>query len=337
MNSIGLFALNGGAVSGLQDTNCAGTVTQSQSVTGSYGNVDSLGRGAGSFSSSAGTSDFVYYVVSANRYRFLSSDSAVAFLGSADQQTKPSFTDSDFTGQYVIANSATSPTTVASMLTEIDPSAGNVPAGIIDINMTGTVSSANLTGAYSLNSSGYVTGTLSAVLNPLDPLDTTIVLPFSIYLVSPSQAYYLDLRTQVQGKIDFEGVSGGGVVYKQSGPLFSNAAWTGSFTTRQFGYNTNGGNFSPAITTSVAGQLSSNGSGLLEGTLDINDFSAVVPALQASGSYNVGISVPGRTTVKITTTDGTRNFVAYIINSGQIEMLDTDSSITGGGDAILQF
>src|SRR5271165_4606253 len=245
MNSIGLVGVNAGAASGLQDLNCAGTITQSQGLNGAYSNTDGRGRGTGSFSSLAGTSDFVYYVVSPNRYRFLSSDTGIGLLGSADLQTKTSFTDSDFNGQYVIASSANSQTTVSSMLMDIDPSGGNVANGLIDINNTGSVSTANLTGAYSLSSTGYVVGTFNAILNTvLGPEETAF--PFSMYLVSPTQAYYLDLRTQVQGKTDLEGVTGGGMVYAQTGILIGNSAWVGSFTTRQFGYSTNGGVVSPA-------------------------------------------------------------------------------------------
>ncbi len=332
LNSIGVFGLNNGSLSGSQDMNCGGAVTQSQGLSGSYGNTDGLGRGSGSFFSGTGTSDFVYYVVSANRYRFVSSDAGLGILGSADLQTKTSFAYSDFGGYYVIANSAISQTTVSNSLVEIYASGGNVPAGVIDINDTGTVSTGNLTGAYSLNSSGYVVGTLHAIINTF-----STSFPFSMYLVSPTQAYYLDLRTEVEGKIDFEGVTGGGMVYAQTTPVLGNIEWAGSYTTQQFGYSTTGGVFSPAVATSVSGQISSNGSGVLVGTLDLNGSSGFLPGLQAQGSYNVGIDVPGRTSVKMTTSNGTRNYTAYILNQRQILMMEIDGSITAGGDAILQF
>jgi len=343
LDSIGVFGLSNGALSGLQDMNCGGTVTQSQALSGSYGNIDGLGRGTGSFSSTTGTSNFVYYVVSANRYRFLSLDTAAELLGSADLQTKTSFADSDFNGYYVIATSANSQTTVSNSLLEIYAAGGNVAAGFIDTNSTGIVtstnlmgaskvSSTNLSGAYSLSSTGYVVGTFNTVLD-----SGATSFPFSMYLVSPTQAYYLDLQTQVQGRIGVEGVTGGGMVYAQATPVLGNIEWAGSYTTQQFGYSTTGGVFSPVITTSVTGQISSNGNGVLVGTLDLNGASGFLPGLQAQGSYNVGIDVPGRTSVKITTSNGTRNYTAYIVNQGQVQLLEIDGSITAGGNTIVQF
>ena len=48
-----------------------------------------------------------------------------------------------------------------------------------------------------------------------------------MYLFSPSQAYYLDQRTTAIG---------GGSVYGQAAAVTSNAAWAGSYATKQFGY-----------------------------------------------------------------------------------------------------
>lgn len=45
-------------------------------------------------------------------------------LGSADQQAKTSFVDSDFSGVYVIASSASSQSTGSNALIEINASAG---------------------------------------------------------------------------------------------------------------------------------------------------------------------------------------------------------------------
>lgn len=106
LNSNGIFSMTSGSVGGVQDANCGGSITQSQSLSGSYGNIDSLGRGTGSLSITSGSSSVVYYVVSANRYRFMSLAAAVFFLGSADLQTQSSFAGTDFNGNYVVNSSA---------------------------------------------------------------------------------------------------------------------------------------------------------------------------------------------------------------------------------------
>jgi hypothetical protein len=319
LNSIGIFGLNGGAVSGAQDENCGGTITQNQGLSGSYGSIDGLGRGAGSFSASTGQSNFVYYVVSANRYRFLGSDSGASLLGSADLQTQTSFAASDFNGPYVIADSGTSQGGIVNALIQINTSGGNIPLGYIDINDTGTYSNGNLNGAYTLSSNGYVVGTLNAL---------SISFPFSMYLVSPSQAYYLDLRTDV---------TAGGTVYAQNTAMLGNLGWAGSYATLQFGYFVASGLTWPENSTAVSGQLSANGSGGLAGTLDIHDPTGVFPSLPMQGSYSVGTSVLGRASVKLTTSNGTRDYVAYIVNQGRVQMMGTDSNLTAGGDSINQF
>jgi hypothetical protein len=321
LNSIGIFALSSSSVSGLQDENCGGTVTQSQALTGSYGSADAMGRGTGSFSANTGSPDFVYYVVSANRYRFLCPDKGVLFLGSADVQTQASFAASDFNNYYIIATASRSQSTAANALLQIDVSGGSIPTGFADINDTGNFSSSYLTGAYSLSSNGYITGTLNT---------TSASLPFSMYLISPSQAYYLDLRTTT---------SGGGTAYAQNSSIASegNLGWAGSYANQQYGSFTAGGTISPGNSISTSGQISANGSGALSGTLDYKDSTGIYPSLQLQGSYSVGLAVLGRATGKITTSDGTRNYVYYIVDQHRVEMVETDSSITALGDAIRQF
>ena len=108
VNSAGIFNMNGGTIGGMQDLNCGGTIVKSQTVSGSYGAIDALGRGTGSFSgSSTGSSNMIYYVVSSSHFRFLADPSAATFLlGSADLQTQSSFAATDFNGSYVINSSA---------------------------------------------------------------------------------------------------------------------------------------------------------------------------------------------------------------------------------------
>ena len=85
------------------------------------------------------------------------------------------------------------------------------------VNDTGTVGQASLSGAYSVASNGRVSGSFT---------ENGVALPFSMYLISPSQGYYLDERTSAVG---------GGNVYAQSASVTSNADWAGSYATKQFG------------------------------------------------------------------------------------------------------
>ena len=319
-NGIGVFSLSSGNLSGLQDLNCGGTITQSDPLSGYYSGVDGLGRGTGLFSASTGSAGFVYYVISANRYRFMCPNAATFFLGSADLQTKPSFVATDFNGSYVVSTSANTRAGVSYTLIQLNASGGNVPSGYFDINDTGSVGKGTLNGAYGVEPNGHITGSLTA---------SVASFPFSMYLISPSQAYYLE--QQPTG-------SGGGNVYAQGSSVSSNAAWVGSYATRQFGYFIFGGSVRPGNSTSVSGQISADGAGTLAGTLDFNDPSNIYQGQVLQGTYSVGTLAPGRTIVAITTAaDGTRNYVAYIVDQGRVLLLETDTNLAASGDAVRQF
>jgi len=319
-DSIGIFSLGSGNVGGTQDLNCSGTITQSQSLSGTYGVIDSLGRGTGMFSASRGTAGFVYYAVAAGRYRFLCPDAATFFLGSADLQTQQSFASTDFNGNYVVAASANTPAGISHTLIQLNASNGNISTGFYDVNDTGTVGKASLTGAYNLASNGRLSGSFTV---------TSSSLPFSMYLVSPAQAYYLDQRSNAVG---------GGNVYAQSSAVTNNANWAGSYATKQFGYFIANHVVLPGNSTSVSGQISADGNGILAGTLDFNDPANVFTGQTLQGNYSVGNVAPGRTTVAITTpAEGTRHYVAYIVDQSRVLLLETDSNLTSGGDAIRQF
>ncbi len=320
VSSAGIFNLSGTTVGGVQDLNCGGNITQSQSLSGTYTAIDTLGRGTGSFSAATGSSGFVYYVVSANRYRFICPDVATFFLGSADLQTQTTFANADFTGNYVIATSANTQAGISYTLMQLNASNGNVSTGFYDVNDTGVVGQSSLTGAYTLSANGRISGSFTVSNFPL---------PFTMYMISPSQAYYLDLRTNAVG---------GGNVYAQSSAVATNAAWAGSYATLQFGYFIAASVVLPSNSTSVSGQISADGNGNLAGTLDFNDPSNVFPGQTLQGTYSVGTVAPGRTTVTITTSaEGTRNYVAYIVSPTQVQLLETDKNLVSSGDAIRQF
>ena len=319
VNSIGVFNLGSGNVGGLQDLNCGGTITQSEALSGSYSAIDGLGRGTGLFSASTGSAAFVYYVISANRYRFMCPNAATFFLGSADLQTQPSFVASDFNGSYVVSTSANTPAGVSYTLIQLNASGGNISSGYYDVNDTGMVANGALSGAYSVASNGRIVGSFSG---------SGVPLPFSMYLISPSHAYYLDQRTTA---------TGGGNVYAQGSSVTGNAAWAGSYATEQFGYFIVAGGIRAGNSTSVSGQISADGAGTLAGTLDFNDPTNVFPGQVLQGTYKVGTVAPGRTIVAITTAEGTRNYVAYIVDQTRVLLLETDANLVSSGDAIRQF
>lgn len=326
LNSNGIFNLTSGAIlRGTQDANCGGTVTTAQSISGSYSALDIFGRGTGNFGGGIGGLNFTYYVASPNRFRFICSNMNTFFLGSADLQTQQSFASTDFAGNYVVSTSANlnngAIPGVSFTLIQFGASGGNISTGHYDVNNSGTIGQASLTGAYGLTSNGRIAGTFNV---------NGVGLPFAMYLVSPTQGYYLDERNTA---------AGGGNVYGQAANVTSNADWAGSYATKQFGYFVaTGGAILPGNSTSISGQISADGNGVLAGTLDINDPAGVLPPQTLQGTYNVGNVAPGRMTVSITTPgDGTRNYVGYIIDPTRILLMENDAGLTASGDAIRQF
>ena len=321
VNSAGIFALNNGNILGPQDLNCGGSIIQAQNMSGSYGTSDGFGRGTGSFSgTSTGSSDIIYYVVSGNRFRFLCPDAATFFLGAADVQTQSSFTASNFNGSYVINTSANTSAGVSYTLIQINASGGNVSSGYYDVNDTGNVGQASLSGAYNLSGNGYVKGTWNV---------NNVGLPFGLYLSSPTSGYYVDERTSAVG---------GGNITAQTGSVTTNAAWAGSYATKQFGYFLTNGVINSGNASAVTGQISADGNGTLAGTLDLNDPSGVLTNQTLQGSYSVGNTAPGRFQASITTpTEGTRNYVGYILDQGQVQLLETDNNLVSAGNATRQF
>ena len=322
INSAGIFNLSSGRLGGVQDVNSCGSITQAQSLTGTYTGVDSFGRGTGGFSANSGSATFAYYVTTAGSYRFMSMNSGTLFLGGANVQVQPSFSNTDFSGGYVVSTAANTQAGVSYTLISLNASGGNVSSGYYDVNDTGVVGQANLSGAYSLNSNGRISGSFTV---------NNASLPFAMYLFTPSQGYYLDERTSAVG---------GGNIYGQNSAVSTNSAWAGSYATKQFGYFISSVGIVPSNATAITGQISSNGNGTLAGTLDINDPPGFLTGQTLQGTYNVTPTVaPGRMTVAITTpTDGTRNYIGYIVDQTRVLLLDVDAgAITAGGDAVRQF
>src|SRR5262249_3533700 len=129
---------------------------------------------------------------------------------SADLQSQSSFAGSDVNGPYPIASSASSQTTASNTLAQINTSGGG-GGGFLDINDTGSYFNRNLTGSYTVDASGHVAGIFNTILNGIET-----DVPFTMYLVSPTRAYYLDLRTQIEARNGTESLTGGGIVYAQT-------------------------------------------------------------------------------------------------------------------------
>ncbi len=108
---------------------------------------------------------------------------------------------------------------------------------------------------------------------------------------------------------------------------FNNAGLTGTYSFIGAGFS------SPTAAESVAGEFSTNGSGLItSGEVDINNLGG--QSILTGSAYSV--SSNGRGTATIVTSSGTFTFVFYMVSSNRAKFMETDPSAILVGDEYKQ-
>jgi len=238
------------------------------------------------------------------------------------------FSNSDLQGQYAFSMTGTDASTgtlvpfvrVGSFIAD---GKGGISGGNEDINIPGVLNN-ELSflpgGTYTVNGNGR--GTMSLI-------DTTGTLTFSITLTSPTAGYIVDMPT------DFSSAGNGSFV-KQTMTAFQLSGFSGNYAFDLSGVDPT------AAPESVVGQLISNGSGTLSGSVDDNDAGVinggVAGAAIISGSYAAPSLSPndlpnfGRGVFAIGGITG----VFYIVGPNQVKLMETTSGGTLAGDAFSQ-
>lgn len=309
LSAIGLLPLDGAGnvPSGLLDTNDDGTVATGDAVSGTY-SVASNGRGIMTFSDSANTFDFAFYVVSAQKICLVSLDTAPAWSGSASAQQGSGFSSASLHGNVVFAaggnDSAGNSIDDAGVF--LASAGGLASDGVGDENDAGTVTSGYpFTGTYSIDSTGHGSLTLSsAALGNID---------FSFYLVSSSQAFLLGTDSSV--------VRSGSLLAQTQAP-FTNASLSGAF-----GFGVDG--TSGGVAVDKLGQFTTGGSASASGNEDINGNGALTLSLPLTAAYSVGLD--GRGSFNVTAGGATRSLELYLVSRDQVFLigLDTDQVVLG--------
>ena len=307
----GRFTADGAGTmnAGVEDINNAGLVTTNFAFTGTY-NVAASGRGTAAVTTpGGGTSQFSVYVISARKFVFVALDFVPAFLGVAEQQTLPSFSNGSLGDDYVFQS-------VGYSASGIDYKAGRFTAdgigaisdGVFDNNDFGTVSENVLfTGTYFVSANGRGELTLTTQSDTSD---------FAFYLVSPDSAFFVQTDTTLA-------VSG--EVFGQSGGPFTAASLAGSYAFGLTGLTASGD-------IDISGQFLADGAVNLAGTNDVNDYGLLSTNLPLTGPYTV--SADGRGTMTVTTGGVTSNQRFYLISPSRFVVIGVDSSevLTGGGE-----
>lgn len=302
---------NGNLTTGILDLNDSTGVSPNLSLTGSY-SISADGRGSATFTTSQGTSNFRFVVLSPDKALITQFDTFAVGDGSVDKQDPSAFTNLAMNGGYSFVFDGISdgifldsPMSVAGRFTA--DGVGGISAGVEDINDSGFVdANVAFTGTYDVASTGRGTATFTSALGTSE---------FSFYVVSPSRAHFVSLDVTPA----LVGIAEG-----QQSSSFSDSSVSGDYAFLSSGRSTLG----PFVS---AGRLTADGLGGIDaGVSDENDAGTVSGNVAFTGIYN--ISSNGRGTATFTFPSGDSNFAFYMVSSERVLFVQTDSfaAITSG-------
>ncbi len=309
---VGAITVTGGTVTGNEDVNRAGVVG-SDTLTGLFNFPDTSGRGSGSFTDAAGTSTFFFYVVDANRFFLLSTNSGIVGTGQGEKQTGAPFSTASFTGSFAFGSQGDTALNFAGINTVgrfAADGAGNITDGALDTVQDGTSSSnVSFTGTYTVTSNA---GRVAVTLNAGNSLSQIF------WMVSPTRAFSL---TDSPAKIE------DGTLDLQQTATFSNSTVNGQYAFVMDGFNT-----TTFDTFDRVGTIVSDGAGNSSLVEFLNHNGNNSAPGQLPGSYSV--SANGRAIMAVATLSN--NLVFYFISGNDAYVLQNDTGIAISGSMTKQ-
>ncbi len=303
---------NGNLTNGVQDLNHFTGIFSNLTFTGSY-LIEADGRGSATITSSRGTSNFRFVVLSNDIAVLIEFDTFATGVGSIEKQDPTAFSNSALSGDFAFSLSGlgfsglTGSTAGRFTLNGM----GGISAGVEDTNDFGSISTNTpFTGTYNVGLNGRGTATL---------VEPSATLQFSFYVISANRILIvsLDYLPAMIGQVE-----------KQQNVTFSNAYLSGDYVFTFGGVSTLGSIVS-------AGQFTANGfGGISSGVLDENDAGLVSENISFTGTYN--ISSNGRGTATLTSALGTSNFTFYMVSSGMALFVQVDPFAVTNGTTIAQ-
>ena len=302
---------SGTITSGTVDINSPGTigVATNVSATGSY-SVKADGRGTATLTTSAGTFNFDFVILTAQRALVIRFDGNASASGTLDLQNAAAANLLTLAGSFVFnldgVDGATQNTEASAGIFTIDTS-GDVTAGVQDTNRNGVLST---NAAMSIGPLA-----MSVPVNGRGTLSLTTVADgtrnFVYYVISANQIRLIETDNAPILTGD---------AFRQTSTAIS-----GSFAFTTSGQSTNG-------PFAAGGILNTNGSGNILSTsmADSNNGGSVLQNVGLSGTYSVAGN--GRGTMVL---NGTTNFAIYPSSAG-IQLLEIDASTVANGTAFQQ-
>lgn len=316
-----MSASSGSIVSGTYFDNDGGT-TFTSSLAGSVTAPDAFGRGTLAFSVGV---HFAYYAVQGQVLRLVGKDlpsfmTGGSMYGQGTAGTSATFSSTSLTGNYVLfeaGGSVFGPLALAGQFTA--DGGGNVTAGAVDTNDSGTATFAPIAGqaVYTIAGDGTGTLTLPASVDTQGSVSSLLIFAVdpAINLIDPNSA----------------GGGGGALVMDYD----ANAVGSGLIapqTTAPFE-----GNY--AVNLQFVGSGGENdwvgqsmaATGALTGTVDINDFGATSAGVSLTGTYTADATYLGRWTGNFTVNSTVHLISYYQVSETLFIIVDTDAADVGIG------
>jgi hypothetical protein len=316
------------AATNTADSDIGGTTVVGGTAGGTYSAADSNGRGTLTFGVGASTGAFTYYIVGAEAFYLVETDTGGVMVGASYGQGVGTFSAASIASTNVIdeplGEAVSGPLALAGEFT----SNGTTFTGVTDYNEGGNVPLGpgpdTLSATYTIAANGY--GSMTAAVSGNSDFVT-----YGIYAIDP--ALNLNDPNNTSG--------GGGALIAEldpndigSGFIVSQTATAIVTVNEASGF---AGQVFPSEYVNATGQLVF-GASSFAGTTSVNDFNlSVVPPTytQTTGEAISGVIVAdttnvGRYTVVVTTGAVTNNRVSYVANGGLAVDVDVDASTTGG-------
>lgn len=314
----------GGIKSGIEDINDNGAVSASQPFTGTY-TIASSGRGTASFTGAAGTTNYAFYVISANQVDYVDIDAAEAVGGIAYKQTSSAYSNASLSGNFffyfaseVLAGQTGGkngvPSVAAGLL--VADGSGNFKSSSTEDQIVGNVGLEGLplTGQYTIAPNGRGAGTLTVNVAGA-PISFTV----TFYMVSSSSGIIMETLASSSP------VNLGSMIAQQS-TSFLNASLNG-----RYGFSLQGAQFKLLGPLTDVGQITADGNGNLSATEDVDTAGQLTAGAQATGKY--GPDNTGHPSASL----GTSSFLMYVVSPSQIFFVDNSNTGIREGFAELQY
>ncbi|MGB6430899.1 MAG: hypothetical protein WBF06_09940 [Candidatus Acidiferrales bacterium] len=188
-------------------------------------------------------------------------------------------------------------------------------SGTEDVHFAGSPATTSaISGNYAIGPDGRGTATLT---------DSTGTTNYDLVVVNANQIKLIeaDNFATARGEADL-----------QTPSSFTQASFLGGYAFDFFGVS------GAALPTSEVGQFRATGTGamLQTGLEDINASGTLTPAAAFSGNFGAINSATGRGTATINGFSGPTTFTFYMISTGQVRFIETDTSADLVGDALQQ-